>query len=54
MDRFVHRQNLERFRRMLETETDESRRKAIMSLLAEEEAQDGGAPVAPAPKPGKD
>ncbi len=40
MDGFVHRQNLDRFRRLLETETNSVRRAAIKGLLAEEEAKD--------------
>jgi hypothetical protein len=35
--RFVTRQNIERYRRILSTETDDARRRAIMKLLAEEE-----------------
>jgi hypothetical protein len=39
MDTFVVSLNVELFRRLLERETDESRRQAIMRLLAQEEAK---------------
>jgi len=39
MDRSVARLNIEHYRRLLATETDESRRKTIVRLLAEEEAK---------------
>ena len=38
MDRFVVRQNIEHFRQLLQTETDEARRKVLAQLLAEHEA----------------
>ncbi len=39
MDRTVARLNIEHYRRLLATETDEARRQTIMRLLAEEEAK---------------
>jgi hypothetical protein len=37
MDRFVARQNIDHLRDALATETDESKRKLLVSLLAEQE-----------------
>ena len=34
IDKFVRRQNVERYRRLLQTITDENRRKHILKLLA--------------------
>jgi hypothetical protein len=42
MDRTVARLNIEHYRRLLAAEIDESRRKAILRLLAEEEAKLAG------------
>ena len=39
MDRTVARFNVRHFRRLLERETDEPRRQAIVRLLAQEEAK---------------
>jgi hypothetical protein len=39
MDRTVARLNIEHYRRLLETETDEAKRQIIVRLLAEEEAK---------------
>lgn len=39
MDRTVARLNIEHFRRLLAQETDESRRRTLLRLLAEEEAK---------------
>ena len=39
MEWFVHQQNLERFRRLLTESADESERRQIQKLLAEEEAK---------------
>ncbi len=39
MDRTVARLNIEHYRRLLATETDESKRKMLQKLLAEEEAK---------------
>jgi hypothetical protein len=36
MDRFIRRQNVERYRRLLERVTEESDRQTITNLLAEE------------------
>ncbi len=40
MERFVHRQNLERYRRLLTQVTDEAQREQILKLIAEEETKD--------------
>jgi len=40
MDRFICRENIERFRRLLEQTTDEEQRRQLMKLLAEEEAKE--------------
>lgn len=40
MDRFVCRENIERYRRLLTQATDEEQRRQLMKLLAEEEAKD--------------
>jgi hypothetical protein len=37
MDRFVRRQNVERYRHLLETVTQESERQRILTLLAQEQ-----------------
>jgi hypothetical protein len=39
MDRTVARLNIEHFRRLLAEETDETRRRVLRRLLAEEEAK---------------
>jgi hypothetical protein len=39
MDAFLHRQNLERYRKLLAETTDEARRQQLLKLLAEEEAR---------------
>jgi hypothetical protein len=39
MDRSIARLNIEHFRRLLETETDQTKRQTIRRLLAEEEAK---------------
>jgi len=39
MDRFVARLNIEHFRKQLATEQDETRRRELLRLLAEEEAK---------------
>ena len=36
MDRFIRRQNVEHYRRLLETITDEGERQRILKLLEEE------------------
>jgi predicted secreted protein len=40
MDGFVHRQNLERLRKLRAETSDDAQRRQIVKLLAEEEAQD--------------
>jgi hypothetical protein len=44
MDLFIHRQNVERYRRLLAATTDETRRQQLLKLLAEEEARRPSAP----------
>jgi hypothetical protein len=39
MDRSVARLNIDHYRRLLATETDETKRQTILRLLAEEEAK---------------
>ena len=40
MDRFICRENIERYRRLLAQTSDEEQRRQLMKLLAEEEAKD--------------
>ena len=40
MERFIHRENLERFRRLLQLATDEGQRRQLKKLIAEEEAKE--------------
>lgn len=42
MDRTVAHLNIEHYRRLLEKETDETRRQTLLRLLAEEEAKIAG------------
>jgi hypothetical protein len=44
---FVHQQNIERYRRLLQIPLDVQRRRAILDLLAQEEAADQEASDAP-------
>ena len=46
MDRFVRRQNVEHYRHLLETVTQESERQRILTLLAQEQQKqkDAGDP----------
>ena len=44
MERFIHRQNLERYRDLLARITDEAQRQQILKLIAEEEAKDSSSP----------
>jgi hypothetical protein len=44
---FVHQQNVERYRRLLQIPLDVQRRRAIFGLLAQEEAADQEASDAP-------
>jgi len=48
MEQFVHRQNLMRFRDLLDQVTDEEQRNKIKHLLAEEEAREVPLKLAPA------
>lgn len=43
MEKFVHRQKLQRYRDLLDRVTDEERRKQIKLLMAEEQAKDASA-----------
>jgi hypothetical protein len=49
MERFVHRQNIEHYRRLLAQTTDEAQRDLLLKLLAEEEAKDIPAPGTKSP-----
>ena len=40
VERFIHNQNIRHYRKLLEEECDEERRKIIRKLLAEEEARE--------------
>ena len=40
MEQFIHRQNIEHYRRLLSETEDETRRQQIAKLLAEEEAKE--------------
>ena len=40
MERFIHNENIRRYRKLLEEEKDEEKRNVIRKLLAEEEAKD--------------
>lgn len=40
MDRFIHNENIRRYRQLLDSERDEEKRNLIRKLLAEEEAKD--------------
>jgi len=40
MERYIHQENIRRYRKLLEEETNEDRRAIIRKLLAEEEAKD--------------
>jgi hypothetical protein len=37
IDRFIRRQNVERYRRLLESTEDETQRRLVLKLLAEEQ-----------------
>lgn len=39
MERFIHNENIRRYRKLLEEEKDEEKRNVIRKLLAEEEAK---------------
>ncbi len=40
MERFIHNENIRRYRKLLEEEPNEEKRNAIRKLLAEEEAKE--------------
>ena len=40
MDKFVHEQNLDHYRKLLANTTDDAQRRQLLKLLAEEEAKD--------------
>lgn len=40
MERYIHNENIRRYRKLLEEETSEDKRVVIRKLLAEEEARD--------------
>ena len=40
MERFIHNENIRRYRKLLEEEKDEGKRNIIRKLLAEEEARE--------------
>ena len=40
MDKFIHRHNLENYRKQLAETKDEAQRRVLMKLVAEEEAKD--------------
>ena len=46
MERFVHRQNLEHFRKQLAEAKDEPTRQMLLRLLADEEAKEAPPPKA--------
>jgi hypothetical protein len=48
MDKFIHRENLKLYRKLLAETTDAQKRQMVLKLLAEEEAKDQ---VWPEPKP---
>ena len=45
--RFVHEENIKRFRRKLEAATDQAERERLLKFLAEEEAKVGEPPSRP-------
>ena len=47
MQSFVHRKNLEHFRKLLAQTTDEAERRTVLKLLAEEKAKDKAPTKAP-------
>ena len=44
MEKFVHRENIKLYRRLLAETTDEQRRQTLLKLLADEEAKDAEPP----------
>ncbi|MBR0884067.1 hypothetical protein ABIF65_003541 [Bradyrhizobium japonicum] len=51
MERYIHYENIRRFKKLLEEEQDEEKRNTIRKLLAEEEGKDVPASSAQRPKP---
>jgi len=45
MDKFLHRHNLENFRKQLAETKDDAQRQTLLQLLAEEEANESPAPI---------
>jgi hypothetical protein len=45
MEQFVHRQNLAHFRKLLAQPTDETQRRMLLKLIAEEEAKEPKPPI---------
>ena len=45
VDKFLHRHNLEHFRKQLAEAKDDAQRQTLLKLLAEEEAKDSPAPI---------
>jgi len=39
VESFVHRQNIHRYRRLLETERDDRKRQTLLTMLAQEESE---------------
>ena len=50
MERYIHNENIRRYRKLLEAEPDEEKRNIIRKLLADEEAKD--VPSSPVAQPG--
>ncbi len=46
MERFLHRQNLQRYRELLTRVTDETQRLTILNLLSSEEEKDENSKIA--------
>lgn len=44
MERFVHKENLKLYRKLLAETTDEQKRQTLLKLLADEEAKDAQPP----------
>ncbi|MGY8639303.1 hypothetical protein RAD15_43275 [Bradyrhizobium sp. 14AA] len=47
MERYIHNENIRRFQKLLDEETDEHKRETIRKLLAEEEAREVPRPDKP-------
>lgn len=44
MERFIHRKNIEHYRKLLAETTDEAQRQQLLKLLAEEERREPRSP----------